>query len=68
MFLFCYSLFLPINAEIGFVAGVIVGCVILGGVIAYFSYRLTKSYIVQILGAIGGIALFLMLAKVLQLK
>jgi hypothetical protein len=68
LFLFCYALFLPINAEIGFVAGVIAGCIILGGVIAYFSYRLTKTYIVQILGAIGGIVVFLMLVKVLKLK
>lgn len=68
LFLFCYSLFLPINAETGFVVGVIVGCVILGGVIAYFSYRLTKSYIVPILGSIGGIVVFLMLVKILRLK
>jgi hypothetical protein len=46
LFLISYSLFLPVSAETGLVAGAIALCVILGGVIAYFSYRVTKQFTV----------------------
>lgn len=68
LFLLSYSLFLPVDAQIGLVAGVIVVCIILGGAAAYFSYKLTKAYSVQIIGAIVGVVLLLMLSKLLKLK
>lgn len=67
-FLLAYSLFLPIEAETGMVAGVIVGCVVLGGLLAYFSYKLTRAFVVPILGAVGGVVIFLMLVKAFKLK
>jgi uncharacterized membrane protein len=67
LFLTSYALFLPVESETGMVVGVIIACVILGGLIAYFSYKLTKNFTVPILGAVGGVVVFLMLAKVLKL-
>ena len=67
LFLIIYSLFLPIEAETGLLAGVIVLSVIMGGLMAFFSYKLTKSFIVPILGAVGGVVIFLMLVKLFKL-
>lgn len=66
LFLLSYALFLPLDAETGLVAGVSVACIVLGGLAAYFSYRFTKAFTVQILGAVGGVVVFLMLAKALK--
>ena len=67
LFMLSYALFLPVDAATGFVAGVIIACVALGGLFAYFSYRFTKTFTVPILGAVAGVVIFLMLAKTVKL-
>lgn len=68
LFALVYAMFLPIDSEVGLVAGVIAICVIVGGLIAYFTFKITYKFIVPILGAAAGIFSFLMLAKVFMLK
>lgn len=68
LFLLSYALFLPVDAKTGMVAGVLVFCVVLGAVFSYYTYKLTRSYTVPILGAIGGVVVFLMVARLLKLK
>jgi len=64
IFCVCYAMFLPIDAEVPLLAGVIAVCTIIGAIGAYFSYKFTKAYTVPILGLAAGVFSFLMLAKV----
>lgn len=59
-----YALFLPVNTNTGLLLGVIVAALGLGALIAYFTNKITKKLIVPILGAVSGIVVFLMIAKI----
>jgi hypothetical protein len=67
-FLLSYALILPVEAETKMLVGVITVCVILGGATAFISFKFTKSFIVPILGAVGGVVVFLMLVKLAKLR
>lgn len=68
LFAVVYAMFIPMDAEIGLLVGSIIFCVVIGGLIAFFTYKVTRKFIVPILGAAAGIFSFLMLAKIFGLK
>jgi len=67
LFALSYALFLPIDVSTGLLAGVIVVCAALGGVITFFTYKFTKAYTVQILAGVAGAVIFIMLGKLARL-
>jgi len=63
-----YTMFLPTNIEFGPLIGVIILCIVLGGIVSFFSYKFTKNWATQILSTFGGVVVFLMIGKTFQLK
>ena len=62
-----YAMFLPVDVSTGLLAGVIVVCVILGGLISWGTFKFTKAYTVQILAGVAGAVIFVMLGKMAKL-
>lgn len=61
-------MFLSINAELWHVIATAIGCMIGGGLIAYFSYKITSKFTIPTLGAVGLCVATLMITRVLSLS
>ena len=69
LFLICYNFFLPTNNINELVViGVVVVCAALGTGVGYLSYKFAKAWVTTLLGAWGGLVLFLLLGKVAGVK
>jgi uncharacterized membrane protein YeaQ/YmgE (transglycosylase-associated protein family) len=66
LFSVAQALFVPITSGMGMIIGVAVGCIIVGGLITYGSYKVLRKYSVPIMGAVTGIIGFVMIGKIFK--
>ena len=67
LFLASYALFLPVDATLYFLGGVIFACVVCGLISGYFAFKLSKRFAIPFLGATGGAIGFMMLTRLFKL-